>query len=286
MAAVATVFTYSRGGALALFAVLLLSALVRGISVRAIALGAIPILALLWMALPDEFAQRLTTLAQLLPGSDEVLRPDSSFSERRLFTAAAWRMFEDSPLLGIGAGNYSFHFLEYAQQVGSEARLYVTPTEGYYPHNLYLEVAAETGVVGLAVFGLALAACFAHLWQARVLLLANGERSTAALATACSIALGGYLLTSLFLHGDFIRYWWLLAGFAAGFHNVAAETRSACQQNARIGSTTAASERQPTALGLEPDAAPEQSGGSPDVQADHCGAPLALSAHHGNIHPA
>jgi colanic acid/amylovoran biosynthesis glycosyltransferase len=252
IAAIATVFTYSRGGALALFAVLLLSLLVRGINLRAIALGVLPCLALLWIALPDEFAQRLTTLAQLFPGSDEVLRPDSSFAERRLFTAAAWRMFEHSPLLGVGAGNYGFHFLDYAQQVGSEARLYVTPTEGYYPHNLYLEVAAETGAVGLAVFGVALAACFLYLWQARQRLIAANDLSTAALATACSIALGGYLLSSLFLHGDFIRYWWLLAGFGAGFHNVAAAARSTGRQDALVASTRPAADvLQPLPQGAE-----------------------------------
>jgi glycosyltransferase involved in cell wall biosynthesis/O-antigen ligase/aminoglycoside phosphotransferase (APT) family kinase protein len=266
LAMAATVFTYSRGGALALFAVLLLSMLARGISVRAIALGAVPVLALLWIALPDEFAQRLATLGQLLPGSEGVLRPDSSFGERRLFTAAAWRMFEDSPLLGVGAGNYGFHFLEYAQQVGSEARVYVTPTEGYYPHNLYLEVAAETGVIGLAVFGLALAACFAYLWHARVRLLAAGDLSTAALATACSIGLCGYLVSSLFLHGHFIRYWWLIAGFAAAFHNVAAGTHSARRQHAPIESTTAARVRLAADRGLEPDTAREHPAGPPEVR--------------------
>jgi colanic acid/amylovoran biosynthesis glycosyltransferase len=221
MAGVATVFTYSRGGALALGVVVVVSLLARGVSLRNVSLGLVPVVILLWVALPDDFAHRLTTLGQLLPGSDEVLRPDSSFGERRLFTAAAWRMFADAPLFGIGAGNYSFHFLEYAQLVGSDARLYVTPTEGYYPHNLYLEIGAETGLAGLILFALALAACFVYLRRARSSLLAAGDLSSAGLATGCSIALGGYLLSSLFLHGDFIRYWWLLVGFAAASYMLA-----------------------------------------------------------------
>lgn len=265
IAAAATVFTYSRGGALALFAVLLLSVLAHGIRLRTLAIAAVPVLALVWIALPDEFAQRLTTLTQLLPGSDDVLHPDSSFNERRLFTAAAWRMFEDAPLLGTGAGNYGFHFLQYAEQVGSEARLYVTPAEGYYPHSLYLEVAAETGVVGLAVFGLALATCFGYLWHARIRLLAAGDRSTAALVTACSIALCGYLLTSLFLHGDFIRYWWLLAGFAGGFHNVAV-LLSARGQTAGAESTTTVGVQESADQGVEPDTGSDHPVSTPDVR--------------------
>jgi colanic acid/amylovoran biosynthesis glycosyltransferase len=216
----ATVFTYSRGGALALAVVLVACVLARGINLRKASLGVVPVLVLLWLAMPDDFARRLTTLNQLLPGSDEVLRPDSSFGERRLFAAAAWRMFEDAPLLGVGAGNYGVHFVDYAQRVGSDARLYVTPTEGYYPHNLYLEVAAETGVIGLVLFISVLAVCFAHLWRARIALLAAGARSSAGLVTGCAIALIGYLLTSVFLHGHFIRYWWLLVGFAAAAHKL------------------------------------------------------------------
>jgi colanic acid/amylovoran biosynthesis glycosyltransferase len=221
LAGVATVFTYSRGGAVALAGVLVLSVLARGVRLKKAALGAVPIVVLLWVALPAEFTQRLTTLHQLLPGGDDVLRPDSSFGERRMFTAAAWRMFEDHPLTGVGAGNYGVHFLEYAQQVGSDARLYVTPAEGYYPHNLYLEIAAETGVAGVVVFGLALAVCLALGWRARRSLLAADDPSSAGIATACTIALSGYLLSSLFLHGHFIRYWWLIAGFTTAVHNLA-----------------------------------------------------------------
>lgn len=222
LAAVATIFTYSRGGAVALGAVLLLSVVARGIDLRKASLAMLPLLVALWAVLPDEFAQRLTTLSQLLPGgSGEVLRPDSSFGERKMFTAAAWRMFEDHPLTGVGAGNYNVHFVDYAQRVGSDARLYVTPTEGYYPHSLYLEIAAETGLVGLVVFALALAVCFVYLWRARNALRAAADLSSAGLATGCSIALGGYFLTSLFLHGDFIRYWWLMVGFAGALYKVA-----------------------------------------------------------------
>ena len=233
LATIATVFTYSRGGALALGVVVLLSVLARGVSVRRVSLGAVALLIALATVVPGEFAQRLTTLSQLLPGADDVLRPDSSFGERKMFTAAAWRMFEDHPVAGVGAGNYGLHFLDYAQQVGSDARLYVTPAEGYYPHNLYLEVAAETGLLGLVPFLLALAACFFYLWRARGTLRALGDASSAGLATGCSIALTGYLLTSVFLHGDFIRYWWLLVGFVGALdklsssaHGVIREKRS------------------------------------------------------------
>ena len=259
IASVATVFTYSRGGALALGAVLLASVVARGISMRKALLALVALLVVVWLALPDEFARRLTTLTQLLPGSDEVLRPDSSFGERKMFAAAAWGMFQDHMLTGVGVGNYGVHFLEYAQRVGSDARLYVTPTEGYYPHNLYLEVAAETGLAGLVPFALVLAACFVYLWRARCSLLAAGDLSSAGLATGWAIALGGYLLTSVFLHGDFIRYWWLIVGFAGALYKIAPPPR------VMIGHGRAAGGVRVLAPGLDKTVAAEQEPGAPDA---------------------
>lgn len=217
----ACLFTYSRGGVLGLGAVLALTALWRGVELRKLTIACVLALPLAWIALPAHFADRLTTLGEFVPGSEEALRPDSSFQERKLFAAVAWQVFTDRPLLGVGAGNYATHFLDYTERVGSDARLYVTPEEGYYPHNLYLELAAETGVVGLVAFTAVCIACFASLSAARRALAAAGDRAAADLASACAIALIGYLLTSLFLHGHFIRYLWLMFGFTGALHNLA-----------------------------------------------------------------
>jgi hypothetical protein len=125
-------------------------------------------------------------------------------------------MFLDHPLVGVGAGNYSTHFARYADRVGSDARLYEEPGEVNYPHSLYLEVAAETGAVGLAAFGTVLVAAFASLVAARRRLLAAGDPRTAALAEGVGLALVGLLVTGLFLHGQFPRYLYLLLGLAGG----------------------------------------------------------------------
>ena len=115
---IATVFTYSRGGALALGIVLLLSFLGRKIwSPRAAVV--VVVASVLLLMLPADFTSRLTTIRQLLPGSADVLHPDSSFEERKLLTTAAWRMLLDHPVLGVGAGNYTVHFDRYTEDIGS-----------------------------------------------------------------------------------------------------------------------------------------------------------------------
>jgi O-antigen ligase len=152
-----------------------------------------------------------------------VIDPDSSFAERKLYALTAWAMFLDHPVLGVGAGNYTVHFDRYADKVGFSARDYEQPGEVHYPHNLYLEIAAETGFVGLAVFAGVVAAAFLGLRRARAVLLARGDRVSADFARAFEIALVGYLVSSVFLHGHFQRYLWLLFGFAAALRLMAKE---------------------------------------------------------------
>jgi putative inorganic carbon (HCO3(-)) transporter len=216
------VLTYSRGGALALGCVLLLFLASHRVSPRYLGLGAL-VLLLLLLVTPTELFRRLGTIGEILPGGEEVLDPDSSFAERKLYALTAWAMFLDHPVLGVGAGNYTVHFDRYADEVGFSARDYEQPGEVHYPHNLYLEIAAETGLVGLAVFAGAVAAAFHGLRRARSLLHTRGDRVSADFARAFEIALVGYLVSSVFLHGHFQRYLWLLFGFAAALRLMARE---------------------------------------------------------------
>jgi O-antigen ligase len=214
------VLTYSRGGALALGCVLLLFLASYRVRPRYLGLGGLVLLLLLLVS-PPELFRRLGTIGEILPGGEEVIDPDSSFAERKLYVLAAWAMFLDQPVLGVGAGNYTVHFDRYADKVGFSARDYEQPGEVHYPHNLYLEIAAETGLVGLALFAGVIAAAFAGLRRARAVLLARGDRVSADFARAFEIALVGYLVSSVFLHGHFLRYLWLLFGFAAALRLMA-----------------------------------------------------------------
>jgi O-antigen ligase len=217
----ATVLTYSRGGALALIAVLALAVLSRRNRWRLLLAGAAT-LGILLLLLPANLTRRLATVEQLVPGQETVLDPDSSFAERRLLTRTAWRMFLDHPFLGVGAGNYTAHFPDYAAAVGSSLRAYDEPDAVHYPHSLYLEVAAETGILGLAILAAIIAACFLELRSARAGFLAAGKVRLLELARAFEIALAGFLISSLFLHGHYPRYLWMIFGFASALRWTAA----------------------------------------------------------------
>jgi len=211
----AIALTYSRGGVLTLACVLGLILLSWRIRWYQLLLASGLIALLLTIAAPD-LMRRLTTLRQIVPGQEETLHPDSSIEKRRLVTAVALEIWSANPVLGVGAGNYDAHFEEYTTRVGSTSREYEDPYEPHFPHNLYLEIGAETGFIGLTVFISVIACAFLSLRRARRLLLAQGDERTALLGRGCEIALVGYLVSSLLLHGHFQRPVWMLFGMVIG----------------------------------------------------------------------
>jgi O-antigen ligase len=216
----ALVFTYSRGGALALGVVLVLG-VIQQKKLNHLLLGLL-VLAPLIFFIPEQFEGRLSTLDQLIPGrSEATLHSDSSFRQRTLLMRSAWGMFADHPFLGVGAGNYSEHYEEYAAQVGSTVSSYENFGMPRLPHSLYLQVAAETGVVGLVVFMAIIIATLLKFRSAHRLFKAAGDLRSSSIVFSLALGFIGYLTTSLFLHGDYMRYFWLLVALAMAAKHIA-----------------------------------------------------------------
>lgn len=225
--AVATVFTYSRGGALALGAVALGSLVSARPSRRRLMLGA-ALLSTGLVLLPGDVIRRLSTLEQLVPTQEHELDLESSLEQRVLWARVAWRMYLDHPLLGVGAGNYTVHYDTYAAEVGAPAPEYDSAEGPHFPHNLYLELASETGLLGLFVFGTAVLLVLGHLRRAEAAYFAAGNALHAALASALALALVGFLISSLFLHGHYQRYLWVLLGLSAALAREAPAMGASC----------------------------------------------------------
>ncbi|MBM3695456.1 MAG: hypothetical protein FJW79_05940 [Actinobacteria bacterium] len=209
----AVIFTFSRGGILALGVVAVLMLLRRPArwgTLLALALVA----ALAVPFLPSGYIDRLTTLGQV--GTVQSTT-DVSIRGRTAELGAAWAMFVERPLTGVGLGNFAAHYQEYARGLGIEVRRVDREA-----HNLYLEVAAETGVFGLAAFGVMVGGAFRAVRLARRRWRAGGREADAGLAYAVGVALTGWLATSVFLHLDFARPWWLLLGIAFALPRLAA----------------------------------------------------------------
>lgn len=164
------------------------------------------------LSLPDSVTKRFLTIEQILPSRDAPLRLDSSFEERKLFMRVAWVMFGANPVMGVGAANYTARYDDYVDLTASAARQYEDQPDLYFPHNLYLEVAAETGLVGLVM----LIAILVAAWSASGDAMRPGlDPRLRTAAMAFRIALIGYLVSGIFLHFAFPRYFFLLLAFAA-----------------------------------------------------------------------
>lgn len=218
---VAILVTYSRGAMVAAFVMALLMVRMLRVSWRmATTLVAAALVVL--VLLPTNVTRRFITIEQILPtAADEPLRRDSSFEERKLLMTVAWVMFGANPIFGVGAGNYSDRYEEYVAFTDSAARQYAEPSDVHYPHNLFLEAAAEGGLVGLALFG---GAVFAGLLAFRTAARSFEARDAelAAVASALMIGVTGFLVASLFLHLAIPRHLLLILAFGASLERIAA----------------------------------------------------------------
>lgn len=212
------IFTFSRGGFLALAAVFgLLLWRLRG---RFRLLAAIFFLFLLLLPfVPAAYRQRLATIPQTLVLEDEAVLRESAVRGRLSEWIVGWEMFSDHPVGGVGLANYPTHYLEYSSELGLDNR-----REQRSAHSLYLEIAAETGLLGLATFGALMIAVAQGLVYAHDELRRAGKEHEAGIIVALAIGLVGYLVASLFLHAAFPRYFWMLVAIAFAAPGIAAIT--------------------------------------------------------------
>lgn len=210
------VFTFSRGGFVALVVVLLLMLARELFSPRRLLIGGL-LLVVVWQFLPANYTGRLATTLDLLPGGDGDARSEVSFRGRTSEVLVAWQIFVDHPLLGAGLNNYKTFYQAYAQPLGWDNR-----REERSAHNLFLETAAETGLLGLAAFGALLVAAWRGAGRARRQFMRRGRYDEAEMSRALAVGLVGFLVASLFLHGSYLRYFWLWLGVLLALPHVAA----------------------------------------------------------------
>lgn len=213
--------TYSRGAMLGVALMTGIALWALHIPLTRVALGMAVVVVLLILA-PGNVGRRFTTIEMLFPKEEAYTPPEASFERRKLVTATAARMWDDHLVAGVGTGNYITFFDKYANVAGSAAEQFYRSGDPQNAHSLYLEIGAETGAIGLTVFAAVVLVAYAQLRRARRDLRKRGDPN-AHMALALMIATAGYLITSMFLHGGFQRYFYLLMAFAAAVTRIAAE---------------------------------------------------------------
>ncbi len=201
--------TYSRGGFLTL---LVLGALVireRRLSPFVVGTLVVLIGVLVVPYLPVGFAARINTLPNLV-AEGVGMQTEVSLRGRSSEAIVAMQMFQDRPILGIGRGHYADMYLDYAPKLGLDSR-----GEAREAHSLYLEIAAEMGVVGILSFAAMLGVLFRGMGRARKYFKESGRPDLADWVTGIRFGFIAFLLASVFLHASYNRYHWVIIGFAA-----------------------------------------------------------------------
>lgn len=220
--------TFSRGAAVAVGVTIMLILLLRELKLRHVLPALAVLTAVVALAVPD-YVRRLSTLEGVTAlssstsnSSNSTDKPDSALVGRETENLAALHVFIDHPVTGVGPGVYFHDYSrDYANRLG--LRYLASERRG---HSLYLEMAADTGIVGLTAFlvmvgvPIVLLLRQARYWRSR-----DSER--AIVASSLVFALVAYLASAMFLHLSYQRFFWAILALASAAFWVLARDQEA-----------------------------------------------------------
>ena len=192
----ATVLTFSRGALVGLGAGVLWSLLVERRTIHVVLIGALVAGLTVWL-----FVR--TNPAHVQAGYEQKQRVAAHNVETRLEGwAFALSLAEDHPVLGAGPGNFSVYYSEAAVSRPPSDRIGVV-------HNTYLDITAELGIGGLALFLAYLGMSFTRLAGACKRAL-GPPGYAAAVRTALVVA----CVAAITLSEQYFAPFWLLGALA------------------------------------------------------------------------
>ena len=135
------VLTFSRGGLIALGAAVLAAPLVSRHKAAIIATGLLVLVCV------------VAYIGALAPaGAREHIVANDGGSGRTDIWKIGWRMVEAKPVIGIGVGNFQSSSIHYQIRPGAATVRTDLADNPSVAHNSFLELLAETGIVGLSLF--------------------------------------------------------------------------------------------------------------------------------------
>jgi O-antigen ligase len=182
--------TGSRGSMISIVPAIVVWFIVAGRSYRRL-LGLV-IIVLGCGALLPGVASRVSTLTELT-NHTIASQTDPSLVGRIAAQEIAAAMFSDHPVTGVGVGNFTLVEPSYFGRAAVGV-----PSQAFAPHNLYLQLAAEQGIIGLATwalfFGGALFLCI------RSMLDTEDDAPERLMGAGIVAGLAAWSFASVFLH--------------------------------------------------------------------------------------
>ena len=202
--------TLSRGGLVALGAALIMAVVVAGKQRPKLMFGVTVVVALslfFYLGVTSDEARERVTASDGGSGRTDIWN-------------VGWRMVEDKPVVGVGAGNFqavSIHYLLVPGGIRFDEYLVDEPAVA---HNAYLQVLAETGVIGLSLFIAIIGACIWTGISAAKNFAKRGNRQGELLTRAVLIATAAILAGIFFLSEEHSKHLWLLLALLPALLNV------------------------------------------------------------------
>lgn len=216
----ALVLTYTRSGFIGLAAAVVFLIWQRRLPlwIPAAIIGVAALTSPLWM--PQRFLDRVFSTKYLAQGTTTI---------RKDFAYAGWDMFLQAPIFGHGYGQFGPFFMAHSKSI------YVPPlrdeiekgagTENdIRPHNLYVDLACDYGIIGLGAFAAFVVLLYLDLSAVRA---AAASPTDADLALLMQSALIAFCVSGFFGNIAIMKIPWVLSGLAAALRRVAFTAPSA-----------------------------------------------------------
>lgn len=200
----AIILTFSRGGFLGLSAVLGLIWIKSKYKFISLFIGSSLLIIVGLFFLPEGYKDRIYTILEY--------RQDSSARGRIDAWKAGWEMIKDRPVTGVGLGNFSSLSHKYNPQA----------PEGIEPHNSFIQIASESGLIALLFFLLLPISSIWNLWQVRKKFAHTQEgRWVVPITNMIEVGLCGYVVSGSFLHEAYMPLFYLFIALSVVVKQIA-----------------------------------------------------------------
>jgi O-antigen ligase len=142
-------------------------------------------------------------------------RTDASLVRRSAYHMIGSELFLRSPIWGVGPGSFPSYYQETSFRFLAD-----TFEGGRRLHNMYLTLACELGGLGLLTFGAIIWATFRSLGRVIQSYGAGEDAFLRQAAETLQLCLFAFLLNSIFLSNEYLKYLWVLVATAAALANM------------------------------------------------------------------
>jgi len=218
----ALVLTHDRIGFIGMATVFLLLLAKKVIEITPLRIAAILfIVGLFLIAVPETYRERVLSI--------EHYKQSASISARWELQTAGFNIFLDNWLFGVGQGNFGPVFMNTNTDVAADTHWLIEAAKSNYQdywmgaHNMYLEVAVETGIIGLFTLLLFLASGILDAHRTAELAAKTGKPIELDLDQVLQICLVAFCIAALFLHAQDQKIWWIVMGLLVATKKIVAQ---------------------------------------------------------------